>query len=528
MLYPDLIATEDLGAHVEHCAVTATLIMRAALIKNLRRFDDGLKAQVPKDWRVVDRRKRTIITLLGEIAYHRRVYLDGYGCRRYLLDEVLGIAPRQRIEPAAFLWLVRKAADVSYRKAARAFGAMSGTPVTPQSVMRCVHRAGGLLESISPDTSGALSVPVLFAEFDGFWVHLQSEKKQRPALCRRTYKEQFMKKSAEMKVWVAYGGKEGNRRLHALHWASDAGPEAFFGECLEHTGGAYDTDGIDYLVVGSDGASWCKAHGLDTALWGKAAVISTLDAYHMNQKLYRAFTDEADRSEYLGLLYAKDYKGLVSRLDGRMAAEPDHERAEKRRELRSYIMNNLDWLCGPSLARHIRERLLCELPAVFGDRGFCGHLHGLLEGRRYKRFLEVLGEVAGRCADGLRHDYECFLADAADAIAVIRRYAPVGLGTMEGTNSKVYAARLKVWGCSWSRRGAIAMMRVRAAIASGTKLLAPSYDAWLTGKERARIEKWRGHPAHVPENAGKGYVPPQGSVLSSKHLTPQLYGLVRG
>jgi len=68
------------------------------------------------------------------------------------------------------------------------------------------------------------------------------------------------------------------------------------------------------------------------------------------------------------------------------------------------------------------------------------------------------------------------------------------------------------------------MMRIRAAIASGIKLIVPDYNAWLTEEEKSRIEAFRSRAFHVPEREGHGYEPPQGSVVLSTHMAPELYG----
>jgi FAD/FMN-containing dehydrogenase len=527
--YPHLLKTEDFSNHVTHCELVGRIIMRDALQKNLARFDDELKAQKPKGWEIIDKRSRTIITLVGEVTYSRRIYLDTYGNRRYLLDEVLGIAPRIRIEPNAFLWIVRTAANVSYEKTARAFKDRTGAFITRQSVKRCIDLAGDLLAERMgrPPDSPPISVPILFGEFDGFYVDLQSERKQ-PALPRRTYKAQFKKKSMEFKVWVAYAGKAGNKRIHPFHWTSDASPEEFFAECISRTQHSYETDDLDYLVSGADAAGWCKANDIDALLPEGSTVLPKLDVYHINQKLYRAFTSEEDRSLYLGLLYGKDFDEFFKCLQRRMEKEPCHERQEHRQQLYSYIASNLDWLKSPSLSSCIRGELIEKLKLVFCGRPCLGYLQKLLSKRRYKRFVCVLEKMLARCADELRDIYQGFYDEAKEAIAAIRRYTKVHLGTMEGTNAKVYAARLCVWGCSWSRRGALAMMRIRAAIFSGIALVAPGYDAHLSEKERKRIDAWRHRGYDIPKSAGKGYEPPQGLVFRSNSLTPELYGLVRG
>lgn len=527
LFYENLLETEDFGKHLEHVGAVGPFIMREALIKNLHRFDDELKSKVPSSWRLTDRRSRTLITLTGEIRYKRRVYVDEFGCRRYLLDEILGITSYQRIESAAFLWIVHMAANISFEKTARAFERATGVKICRQTVMRCVHREGELLGDTGRQSSAVkISAPVLFMEFDGIWINLQSETKGEKKE-RITYKARYLKKSIEMKVGVIYAGKMNHKRLGAFHWVSDREAEDFFKEGMDVARACYDTEELDYLTVASDAASWCKRHGLDAEVARGTVVVSTLDTYHINQRVMRAFTKEADRAFFFDYLYSKDWEGFFEALDSRMDSEP-HERIEQRSDLYAYIKNNLDWLDGPSLSRHMRERLILEMSAVFSDRAFYDHLVSLLTKRRYKRFLGDLERIVGSSAEDVHYDYACFLSDAQEALRLIRLYGGMGLGTMEGTNAKVYAARLKVWGCAWSRRGALAMMRVRAHIASSLQLIAPGYRGWLSDEERTRRECL--HPSSsgdIPKSVGVGYEPPRGVIFPTLNAPPELYGYIR-
>ena len=231
LFYQNLLETEDFGANLRYAGRLVPYVMGKAFEKSLERFDDKLKAEIPGNWKLIDKRKRTLITLHGEITYRRRIFLDEYGCRRYPMDEILGIASYQKIEPAAFEWIVRCAADISYEKTARSFERASTVVITRQTVMRCVHKEGELLAKRDEATGSSplIATPVLFCEFDGLHVPLQSETKG-PARPRRTYKEQYVKKSMEMKVGVFYAGKQKNRRLFPVHWAGGSSGADFFSE----------------------------------------------------------------------------------------------------------------------------------------------------------------------------------------------------------------------------------------------------------------------------------------------------------
>lgn len=101
--------------------------------------------------------------------------------------------------------------------------------------------------------------------------------------------------------------------------------------------------------------------------------------------------------------------------------------------------------------------------------------------------------------------------------ASIEADAP-SMGTMEGTQAHVYAARMKVWGGAWSREGASDMARIRSTLASGEALPVPVREQAFRAKDRTRrtaiLEKRRyGFAYEMVRSDGKGYEPPSGHLM---------------
>lgn len=101
--------------------------------------------------------------------------------------------------------------------------------------------------------------------------------------------------------------------------------------------------------------------------------------------------------------------------------------------------------------------------------------------------------------------------------ASIEADAP-SMGTMEGTQAHLYAARMKVWGGAWSRKGASDMARIRATLASGDRLPVPVREAAFRDKDRRRrsaiLEKRRyGSGYEMVLSDGKGYEPRAGHLM---------------
>ena len=99
----------------------------------------------------------------------------------------------------------------------------------------------------------------------------------------------------------------------------------------------------------------------------------------------------------------------------------------------------------------------------------------------------------------------------------IEAHAP-SMGTMEGTNAHLYAARMKVWGGAWSVKGASDMARIRAALASGDALPVPRREQAFKDKDKRRrtaiLEKrCYGSGYEMVRSDGKGYEPPAGRLM---------------
>jgi hypothetical protein len=144
--YGELLRTEDFETFELLVATDARAIGAMALRKCLERFDAELRDNMPAGWSAHERAGRTVITLLGAVAFERTVFVDQFGRRRALLDELLGIPPRARLSACAFLWIASHAAELSYRKTAADFHALTSAAVSHVTVMNVVHREGALLK----------------------------------------------------------------------------------------------------------------------------------------------------------------------------------------------------------------------------------------------------------------------------------------------------------------------------------------------------------------------------------------------
>lgn len=125
--------------------------------------------------------------------------------------------------------------------------------------------------------------------------------------------------------------------------------------------------------------------------------------------------------------------------------------------------------------------------------------------RKPAQLVRMCGKIAAKLPAGKRRDkvreLESYIANHSRGIAFPRP----SLGTMEGTNYHFAACRVKGNATSWSRRGATAMVLIKCALLTGRPLIAPSKDAFFTGKEIAAESSFRSRLAgSVAKSVGSG------------------------
>jgi hypothetical protein len=435
---PELLSCEDLDRFEETVRTGGREILSAATARCVESFDQLVRQHIPRSWSVHEVKRRTVLTLFGEVAYRRTVFLDEFGRRRTPTDELLGIPKRARLSAGAFLWLVRRASEESYRKTARAFRGLSGCALSHVTVMNCVRAEGALLKGRPAPAGPKISQDALFVEVDGLWVHTQVEAHRDGALPRFLYEQARRTTSFELKLAAVYAGKKKvapgrYERGGLILTCRDGSPDDFWKAVYDTIDAEYEVDDLERIWLGADGGSWCGPERIGEKLPESTVLSCSLDPFHIMQKICRAFPEGPGRDWAVNLAVRRK-AGQLARMCERSAPRvADARRRERMRDLEAYMVNN------------------------------------------------------------------------AGAVTFPRP----SMGTMEGTNAHVGAARLKGQGRSWSRAGAEAMCLVRCALATGRPLIAPRKDAVFSGKEQeAASSRGLRSAGESPAIAGSGYLPP--------------------
>ncbi|MFO7172338.1 MAG: ISLre2 family transposase [Bacillota bacterium] len=329
---PDLEALE-VGVYRVMNEATRRLLEAAC-----RNLDERLLEQRDKRrLRSVHTRARTVLTPFGELRIERRYYVDREGGRgRYLLDEVLGLEPRQRLSPWLRKVAVALAAEMPYRRAAEVLRVVTleNVDIRGMTLWQEVQEAGAELRRRAVKgqrkvfeegelPAGGRRARRLYVEADEVWVRGRGQQRH-----------------VGIKLAVGYEGKAevapGRRLLEQrrVHAGVVSGAE-FWDECVAEFGQHWDLGAVEEYEIGGDGAAWVKA-GCEHFPGARYR----LDPFHLRRALLEGLShDEGAYQAVCEGLAAGDWGEVDRALRG---AQGRSRGAERRRvvALRRYLQAN--------------------------------------------------------------------------------------------------------------------------------------------------------------------------------------------
>mgnify|MGYP000943133107 CR=1 FL=1 len=315
---------------------------RAAMAEYLEELDDTLAAKRnKKGYRDKGKRRTVLKTMLGEVAFSRRVYETeneaGRKVHVYLLDEALGIDTPGQISPMLSETVATAASESTYRETARQVSELTGQTISHQTAWTITQEAGSRVRAREDVLAkqaqhnkgcGELESKLLYEEADGIWLKLQGKD-------RKTYGS-----SKEMKAAIAYSGikESGKRRRLAdkVACASFDGVKDFIRRKEGVIASVYCVDEIELRVLNGDGANWITANN--------EAAVYQLDPFHRNKAIREYVSDPELRKLMMELLYAKNIDFLLAVIEASINSTMEPEEQEKRQKLFNYFSNNKDGL----------------------------------------------------------------------------------------------------------------------------------------------------------------------------------------
>ena len=289
---------------------------------------DGVRK---KDWEIVRKDKSSLITTFGQIRYNRTYFKpkDG-GKRKYLVDEIVGIKPHERMTADVVINTLDEATESSYRKAGEK--ACYEDEVSKQAVMNKVHAA-----EVNPPKlkySEKRNVRILYIEADEDHVAHQAKGKGGTRC--------LMPKLIYVHEGIDLSRSTAKRKVlkNVRYFGEDCKSEDLWLQVAQYISDQYEEEKIETVYISGDGASWIK-QGLN---WiGKSRFV--LDNHHLNKYIRVATAHINDEAIYQGLKDALDWpdKEMAYRVFKRILelTENDTKRAAVK-DSRKYIMNNWD------------------------------------------------------------------------------------------------------------------------------------------------------------------------------------------
>ena len=287
--------------------------------------DETLKesSKRKKEWNIVKKKERSLMTEFGEMKYDRRYYRSkDTGEYRYLAEDRLGIEKYQRMDRSLEAKLVDMASTDAYNKVGT--NAVDSLEISDQTVMNKVRKVGKIENNELNETDEKKEVKCLYIEADEDHVALQSGKKSMPRLIYVHEGREKTENKVRLKNKYTFSGVYNNS-------------EKLWLEVMDYIEKNYQVDKIEKIFLLGDGAPWIKS-GLD---WlPKTKYI--LDRYHLVKyfrKATRYSEEEVKEKLWCGIeevdrkLVKESFSELISNVDS-------DKRKAKIRKARCYIYNN--------------------------------------------------------------------------------------------------------------------------------------------------------------------------------------------
>jgi hypothetical protein len=291
-------------------------------------------AERKQRYEIVRKDPSTLLTSFGTVTYSRTYFKPkAGGQRKYLVDELAGINPHDRVSADVVINAIEEAVQSSYRKAGTKVAYDSD--LSKQAVMKKVHEIE-VVDAPLPNTEKK-SARVLYIEADEDHVALQKRGRdgQRKAGI-----------SMPKLVYLHEGidADKSTAKRHVLknvrYFGGDIRSEDLWLKVAQYIDEQYIEESIETIYISGDGASWIR-QGLH---WiPKSRFV--LDNHHMNKYIRLATAHLPDDRWYYALQDAigwPDKKMTAAGFDRVLKLTENSTKREAVREAKRYILNNWD------------------------------------------------------------------------------------------------------------------------------------------------------------------------------------------
>lgn len=249
-------------------------------------------------WEVVRKDTTGLLTSFGQTYYTRTYFKPKKGGKRqYLVDQMFGINPHDRVSADVVINVLEEASDSSYRKGGEKAAYMS--EISKQAVMDKVHH----LEIVQPPikVEKKKEIKVLFVEADED--HVAQQGKESKTNEGKKQSNILMPKLVYLHEGIDYEKSTKKRRVlkNVRYFGGLQKSEDLWIEVSQYIDEVYDIEKVETIYISGDGAAWIK-QGLNWIPKSKFV----LDNYHMNKYIKAATAHMNDEAITQGLKDALD------------------------------------------------------------------------------------------------------------------------------------------------------------------------------------------------------------------------------
>lgn len=313
--------------------------------------------QRKKEWVIVRKDARLVTTSLGDVTFYRTLFKNkSTGKSIYLLDQLLGLKPHDRLTEDAEARLLEEAVQTSYRRGGENVSEAPESVISKTAVMERLH--GLEFPQQWKPLKEKRKVDYLYIEADEDHCALQY-KDHKGDLVRNA--SGFKNNCLMTKLVYVYEGLEPDsptsKRYHlrnAFYFScgDQRDNNDLWDDVYRYIGDTYDTDSIKQIYLGSDGGAWIKA-----GMKRLGHVQYVLDEFHIGKHVtsmtshMQDSTSEA-RSEVYDAIRdgtKEDFEKVAEKLENALQEEDTagHSRVTASKE---YILNN--WAAAQRRLRH--------------------------------------------------------------------------------------------------------------------------------------------------------------------------------
>lgn len=303
----------------------------------LEDMDDYLRNSTSRKthWEIVRKDRTEILTSFGPVSFERTYFKPKKGGKRqYLVDQIVGLNPHDRVSADVVINVLEEAAESSYRKAGEKAAYMN--EISKQAVMNKVHE----LEIVQPGVKErkAETPKILYIEADED--HVSQQGKKYKTENEWGLSSTLMPKLVYVHEGIDHDKSTKNRKVlkNARYFGGIRDSEELWLEVSKYIDDTYDIEKVETVYLSGDGAAWIK-QGLQ---WIEKSKF-VLDRYHLSRYVKTAtahLEDEDIELELEDALKEAD-KAQLKKAFAKILEKTESETKKKAvNDAKKYILNN--------------------------------------------------------------------------------------------------------------------------------------------------------------------------------------------